>query len=77
MSSPHNRLKGPWFLFCAFIGLIACVDGVLRSTWWLAFLGLALLLGASVMYGLVRRGYNAWWMRSPLDRNGGKSSTHR
>jgi uncharacterized membrane protein YecN with MAPEG domain len=50
------------------VGLFTLIVGLLGgSPWWVIVLGLLVIARSLLMWRMVRRGRNPWWLRAPLD----------
>jgi membrane protein implicated in regulation of membrane protease activity len=65
---PNNRFKGPFMLLMSAVGLFSLIVGLIGgSPWWVIVLGLLVFVVNLLLWRMVRRGRNPWWLRSPLD----------
>lgn len=65
---PNNRFKGPFFLLMSAVGLFDVIVALIAGgPWWVIVVGLLVFVISLLLWRMVRRGRNPWWLRAPLD----------
>jgi hypothetical protein len=64
----NNRYKGPFLALIAAVGLFDAVVALAAGgPWWVVVVGGAVFVVALLVWRIVKRGRNPWWLRAPLD----------
>jgi hypothetical protein len=65
---PNNRYKGPFLLLIGAVGLFDLIVALIAGgPWWVIVLGLLVFGVSLLLWRIVRRGGNPWWLRAPFD----------